>query len=410
MEMQNVIGQQYIAHRQKSVRITGDPAFVRPARNGHVSPHFARKSRETHRLVALLPFNPFSKSAASRRSEISIKNTVPAVRVFLKRLESTLVSAGKLGFRNVLRLFLVLAGIVCTGIALAAVGAMERAVNLDSFTLPEDTLLSTVLLDPLVPADESADSEAAAPALPMTVSLSSYKVVKNDTLDAISRRFGIRLDTIISINAITDVRRLVPGTLLKIPNIDGVVHSVRKGENLSTIASARGISVIDLIDANDLASQTIRPGQSLFIPGARLSSYDLKKALGQLVIWPLSGRISSSYGYRPNPFTGIRQFHSGIDIVAAENSTAKAAMSGRVAETGYSALYGNFVILTHPEGYQTLYAHLNKIRVKTGSSIDQGDSVGLIGSTGYSTGTHLHFGVFKNGKAIDPMKLLGNAS
>ena len=185
-----------------------------------------------------------------------------------------------------------------------------------------------------------------------------------------------------------------------------LAYKVKKGESLSGIAAARNVSIFDIIDANDLSSQTLIPGQSLFIPGARLTSYDLKKALGQLVIWPITGSISSYFGYRPNPFTGIRQFHNGLDIVGPENFPVKAAMDGRVAETGYSSVFGNFVIMSHPDGYQTLYAHLNSISVRQGSSVTQGSRVGLLGSTGYSTGPHLHFGVFKNGKAIDPRKLL----
>ncbi|TFG83937.1 MAG: M23 family metallopeptidase [Spirochaetales bacterium] len=124
--------------------------------------------------------------------------------------------------------------------------------------------------------------------------------------------------------------------------------------------------------------------------------------------WPLRGRLSSNYGYRSNPFTNVRQFHNGIDIVASLNSAAHAAMDGRVAEIGYSTIFGNFIILTHSGGYQTLYAHMNKISVRKGQNISQGMTIGLTGSTGYSTGPHLHFGLFKNGVAIDPLKMLGS--
>ena len=293
-------------------------------------------------------------------------------------------------------------------VTIVAVGASESVADLSGFQLPEDGTMTSILLDSLSAGERPEDEPNEVPALPMTVSLASYKVAKNDTLDGISRRFGVRLDTLISINGITDARRIASGLTLKIPNIDGIVHTVRKGESLSGIAGVHGVSVIDLIDTNDLSSQTILPGQALFIPGARLSSYDLKKALGKLVIWPVNGRISSSFGYRPNPFTGIRQFHNGIDIVVADKSLIKAAIDGRVAETGYSALFGNFVILSHPDGYQTLYAHMSKIIAKQGLGVSQGAVIGLVGTTGYSTGPHLHFGVFRNGKATDPLKLLGS--
>jgi murein DD-endopeptidase MepM/ murein hydrolase activator NlpD len=297
-------------------------------------------------------------------------------------------------------------GIALISVGLAAAGGSYPRIDLEGFRLPEDSMLSTLLLDSLAMEELEPDEASIPPALPMTLSMASYKVARNETLDSIARRYGIRLDTLISVNGIGDVRRIPAGYSLKVPNIDGVVHTVRKGESISGIASRAGVSILDIIDANDLSSQTILPGQSLFIPGGRLSSYDLKKALGQLVIWPVSGNISSYFGYRPSPFYGTRQFHSGIDIVAPENTSAKAAMDGRVAETGYSALFGNYVILSHDGGYQTLYAHLNSIKASRGARIQQGDKVGLIGSTGYSTGVHLHFGVYKNGKAMDPLKLL----
>lgn len=284
--------------------------------------------------------------------------------------------------------------------------AFRPSVDLSSFTLPEDAHLAAILMeaiiDPVLPEAEPLEQ----PNIALALSMRSYTISRNETLDAISRRFGISLETLISVNGINDVRRIQANTVLKIPNIDGVVHTVKRGDSLSAIAVAHKSTVLDLIDTNDLASQVITPGQTLFVPGGRMSAYDLKKALGTLVIWPLNGRISSYFGYRANPFTGVRQFHSGLDIVGAMNQPIKAAMDGRVAETGYSAIYGNFVIMTHAGSYQTLYAHLNQIRVKPGQTLAQGAVVGLVGSTGYSTGPHLHFGVFKNGTPMDPLKFL----
>lgn len=340
---------------------------------------------------AKAPSRPSGDSPSKRAAA-----AVASIPGFVEALASPRVAAPIAGIAVALAL----------AVAIAAVGAVGRPADLASFALPDDGSSAAILLDALSPAADDVADAIAAPELPMTLRMATYTVARNDTLDAISRRYGLRMDTLISVNGLGDARRIIAGSTLKVPNIDGVVYTVRKGESLAGIAAAKGISVIDIVDANDLASQTIQPGQSLFIPGARLSSYDLKKALGQLVIWPITGRISSSFGYRPNPFTGVRQFHNGLDIVGPLDSRVKAAMDGKVAETGYSAVFGNFVILSHPEGYQTLYAHLNKISVKSGASIAQGSTVGLLGSTGYSTGPHLHFGVFKRGSPIDPLKLL----
>jgi murein DD-endopeptidase MepM/ murein hydrolase activator NlpD len=160
------------------------------------------------------------------------------------------------------------------------------------------------------------------------------------------------------------------------------------------------------VDANDLGSSRLLSGQSLFIPGARLPEATLKQALGQKVAWPLRGPLSSYFGYRPDPFTGIRRFHAGIDIVANSGSPVRAAMDGRVADVGYNGNYGNYIILSHADGYQTLYGHLSQAIAAVGSKVEQGAVIGLSGNTGYSTGPHLHFGLFRRSLPLNPLKFL----
>lgn len=397
MEMQSVIATQYIAPRQKPVRIIRDHGLISPAANGHIQKIASRV--KNHRIRDAGPRSD-TRSARIETPALQPQVAVRAGARYGIRILEALSAPGSI------KTIVIVLGVLVFAVAIAAVGAVERKADLRGFSLPEDGVTTSLLLDALIEAPPEAAEEEIMPALPMTLSLSTYRVAKNDTLDAIARRFGIRLDTLISINGIADVRRIQAGASLKIPNIDGVAYKVKKGESLSAIASARNVSMLDIVDANDLASQTITPGQTLFIPGARLSSYDLKKALGKLIIWPVIGRISSNFGYRANPFTGIRQFHNGLDIVGPLNAAVSAAMDGRVAETGYSTIFGNFVILTHAEGYQTLYAHLNSIKVKQGASVLQGKTIGLLGSTGYSTGPHLHLGVFKHGTAVDPLRFL----
>ncbi len=407
--MQNVIGEQYIVQRRRPVRISLESGLVRPASNGPIERSPFKSIRRAERKPALRVVDFSVGAEALPKSGRSAPFSRPSARpvgapsTHTLRVGSLLES---LASPRIVTPVAVGISLLALAVAVAAAGVAERPADLRGFSLPDDASSASVLLDSVSAEATSADDAAPMPSLPLTLSMSSYRVAKNDTLDNVARRYGLRLDTLISANGISDVRRIVAGSTLKIPNIDGVAYTVKKGESLSGIASARSVSVLDIVDANDLSSQTIQPGQTLFIPGARLSSYDLKKALGSLVIWPISGRISSNFGYRPNPFTGVRQFHNGLDIVGPVNSKIKAAMDGRVAETGYSAVFGNFVILTHPEGYQTLYAHLNKITVKQGESVRQGGSIGLLGSTGYSTGPHLHFGVFKRGVATDPLKML----
>ena len=134
-----------------------------------------------------------------------------------------------------------------------------------------------------------------------------------------------------------------------------------------------------------------------------------QKAMGELFIWPLSGgyRISSRFGPRLDPFTGVPSSHTGIDLAITQGTPIKAAMSGKIAVVGYTNVYGNYVIIDHENGYQTLYAHMQKpAPVKKGQRVAQGTKIGLVGNTGYSTGPHLHFTVYKNGKLIDPETVL----
>ena len=127
------------------------------------------------------------------------------------------------------------------------------------------------------------------------------------------------------------------------------------------------------------------------------------------LVWPVpfTYNITSSFGMRIHPVSGVRKFHDGVDIAAAgiENKPVIAAASGKVARAGYMGGYGKTVIIKHGE-YETLYGHLNDITVKTGQNVQAGEKIGLVGSTGQSTGPHLHFTVKMNGQAIDPMPYL----
>jgi peptidoglycan hydrolase FlgJ len=125
--------------------------------------------------------------------------------------------------------------------------------------------------------------------------------------------------------------------------------------------------------------------------------------------WPLKSVISSRYGYRKDPFTAEKRFHSGIDIAAPKGAEVKAAMSGRVVMNCKMEDYGNVVAVDHGQGVVTLYAHNEKNLVKVGDKVEKGSLIAKVGSTGRSTGPHLHFEVRKNGAKVDPMEFLGVA-
>ncbi len=122
--------------------------------------------------------------------------------------------------------------------------------------------------------------------------------------------------------------------------------------------------------------------------------------------YPVYGRITSHIGWRKNPFGGGYEFHSGIDITAPQGSKVRATADGVVVLAGWYGNYGKTVIIRHPSGYLTLYGHLSQIDVKEGQRVKAGDVVGRVGSTGRSTGPHLHYEVIRDNKPIDPSKFL----
>jgi murein DD-endopeptidase MepM/ murein hydrolase activator NlpD len=188
--------------------------------------------------------------------------------------------------------------------------------------------------------------------------------------------------------------------------MDGIPYTVKQGDTLSKISAALGAPMEAILDANNMDSDTITVGMSLFIPGARMRSEDLKLALGELFAYPVRGVLSSPYGWRNDPINGARRFHAALDMAATMGTVVKASMDGRVATVGLNSVYGKYIILSHAGGFQTLYAHLSATSVSQGSYISQGSKIGEVGSTGYSTGPHLHFAVYKNGKPVNPLEYL----
>lgn len=234
----------------------------------------------------------------------------------------------------------------------------------------------------------------------------AYKVVAGDTISDIAESYGVTTDSIITFNDVTNARGLQIGTLLKIPNMNGILYKVKSGDTLSSLANSYKISLDRTVELNGLEGDQLIAGTRIFLPDARLSSFTLREINGDLFAWPLRNYITSWYGWRNDPFTGRRAFHTGIDIGAPTGTAVRAAMEGRVSSTGTSTVMGNYIIISHHSGYSTLYAHLSSIAVKRNAWVGTGTIIGRVGNTGYSTGPHLHFTVRKNGYTLNPMTLL----
>ena len=235
-----------------------------------------------------------------------------------------------------------------------------------------------------------------------------YKVKRGDSVSSIAKKFNVSMGAIIASNEIRNARTLQEGAVLKIPNIDGIPYQIKKGDSLTKISSSFNVPLEVILDVNDIKSDNIKTGETIFIPGARMNDIDLKLSLGELFIYPLQNKfITSHYGMRKDPISGALNFHTGIDLRANTGTTVVAAMDGVVSVVAENWLYGKHIIITHDNGYKTLYGHLNSYSVKQGDKVISGKKIGESGNTGYSTGPHLHFSIYdRNNKLVNPLELL----
>jgi murein DD-endopeptidase MepM/ murein hydrolase activator NlpD len=287
--------------------------------------------------------------------------------------------------------------------------AAENGMGMSYYAMPvSDAVEDAAVLNPLA-IDAALEGVPEPPeySLPQMLFYSAYTVMEGDTIGEIVRNFGLNQDTLISLNGIKNSRLLRIGQVLRIPNQDGILYTVKEGDVLEAIAEKYRVDPRDIQTVNELFSERVNAGSSLFIPGARLEWTDLQEINGDLFIWPVRGYITSPYGYRSSPFPpGHRQFHTGLDIGSPLGTPIRAAMTGRVSAAGYNDISGNYVVISHHSGYRTLYAHMNVIRVKAGAYVKTGERIGDVGSTGLSTGAHLHFTVYKDGLTVNPRSLM----
>jgi murein DD-endopeptidase MepM/ murein hydrolase activator NlpD len=248
--------------------------------------------------------------------------------------------------------------------------------------------------------------EPAEYSKPRMLAFTSYTVEKGDIIGDIAMKTGLNQDTLLSVNGIKNSRLLQIGQTLKIPNQDGIYYTVKTGDSLDAIAEKYGTTAGAISVVNELFSGDVAANVSLFIPGAKMDWVNRQEINGDLFIWPVAGYITSSYGYRANPFGGARQFHSGLDIGAGMGTPIRAAMAGRVSTVGNDASFGNYVVISHHSGYRTLYGHMSVVRVKQGAYVETGERIGDVGSSGLSTGPHVHFTVYKNGVTVNPRNLM----
>ena len=245
------------------------------------------------------------------------------------------------------------------------------------------------------------------------VKITAYVVSNGDSLWSIANHFNLSIDTLFACNTLKDPDYLKPGTTLQIPNQDGLFHKISKGDTLSKISENYKTDTKRIVSANPgLDLDTLTIGEKVFIPGASPASSVYSISDGKSVSysrnfrWPVVGRINSPFGWRRHPITRKRSFHTGVDIKARTGTIIRAAQGGRVAYSGWMGGYGRVVVVNHGNGYSTLYAHCSRLLVRKGTKVSSGQAIAKVGSSGRTTGPHLHFEVRKNNKPINPLKVL----
>ena len=309
---------------------------------------------------------------------------------------AALVTLTTLGIRALTRASSGQGGLQKPGLSERTEDSFGETLAAASIDAEEISLTPTEL--PHIPGEEEA------------VSYFSYRVKKGDMIGVIADKFGITQDTIISVNNIRQSRLIQIGQYLKIPSMPGIVYTVKtNGETPETIAKKYDVDATKCAFANGIKQDTsLNAGASLFVPDAELDWVTRQEINGDLFHKPIkrSYYLSSYYGWRKNPFdSSKRTYHGGMDMACPKGSSVYAALSGTVIAAGWSNVYGNYIIIQHHSGYKTLYGHLSEIVTKKGKFVYTDTLIGRVGSTGLSTGPHLHFAVYKNGKSVNPANL-----
>lgn len=249
----------------------------------------------------------------------------------------------------------------------------------------------------------------------------NVKVESGNTLSSIAQKYGVSVDTIKWASNLEDVDTVKPGDTLKILPVTGVSYTVKSGDTLESVAKKYQADAQAILDFpfNDVPDDfSLKAGQVLIVPDGfppetkvapkakpqpqylaqGTASPTFEAPAGAKFIWPTNGIITQYFSW----------YHPGIDIANRAVPAIAGADGGTIIVAGWpdSSGYGNRVLIDHGNGYSSLYAHLSNIYVSVGQTVTRGQVIGQMGSTGRSTGTHLHFEIHYKGVAINPLAIL----
>ncbi len=264
-------------------------------------------------------------------------------------------------------------------------GGVTGPTGGSSVTIEDDTLVSEPTVSPA--GDDTFRPEAE--------NISIYEVRKGDNLSQIAQMFGVSVNTIKWANSITGT--IHEGQILTILPVTGIKYTIKKGDTIASIAKAYKADADEIAAFNGIEG-ALTAGQAIIIPDVDAPAPKANASLSSVA----SAGGKSLPGYFTRPIKGgVRtqgiHGHNGVDLASYFGAPIYAAANGEVIIAKSDGLwnggYGNYVVIKHPNGTQTLYAHLSSVLVNAGQTVSQGDQIGKMGSTGKSTGTHLHFEV-----------------
>lgn len=243
------------------------------------------------------------------------------------------------------------------------------------------------------------------------VNYTMYKVKIGENFWGIAKKFNINIDTIIGANPEFEDLRAFLNRQIVVLSKKGVIHEVASGnENIKELAEIYKVNEADIKNNNTLFMNMLMKGDLLFIPDTKpvFISDNLKGIFARRNMFrsPLSGRYTSLVGIRVHPVTGETSVHQGVDIRAYMGSWVGASADGKVIFAGWGGNIGYCIKIVHKDGYVTVYGHLSKILVSPGQNVFAGKLIAKTGNSGRTTGPHLHFAMYKDGKLQDPLKYL----
>jgi len=242
-----------------------------------------------------------------------------------------------------------------------------------------------------------------------------HKVRNGENYWKIAKQYGVNIDTIIGANPYLTGLLAKNGEEIVVPDKKGALQVINSRKDLAKISQEYGVDENKIRSVNNLSASVFEffePAKTrlIFIPDVKpkVLTKELSEIfkLREMFNSPLAGRYTSFYGFRKDPFHGAKTFHNGVDIAVPMGAPVSASAEGIVIYSGWLGGYGNTIKIQHKNSYITLYGHCSKLLVSVGKKVKKGQIIAKAGSTGRSTGCHLHFTVWQDGKEKNPLLFL----